>query len=125
MGTSSVKVTIANTHTPTQRSTIELLVDTRSLFSFLPELPLQDLGILPTRREDFTTISGAIIHRNMGHALFVLDGKEAITPVVFAEGKDIPVLGALTLEALGFLVDPIGRTLVRRQTFPAACALFR
>lgn len=116
-----MKVTIANPHAAQQRSTVELLVDTGSLFSFLPEPSLQDLGILPTRREDFTTISGAIIQRKMGHALFVLDGKEAITPVVFGEGKDTLVLGALTLEALGFLVDPVTRTLIPRRTFPAAC----
>lgn len=120
MGTSSVKVTIANPHAPERRSTIELLVDTGALFSFLPRLFLTDLGILPARREDFTTISGAIIQRNIGHALYVLDGKEAITPVVFAESDDLPVLGALTLEALGFLVDPATRTLVPRRTFPAA-----
>jgi predicted aspartyl protease len=37
--------------------------------------------------------------------------RRAIVPIVFGESEDMPVLGATTLESLGYQVDPVSKRL--------------
>jgi predicted aspartyl protease len=53
----------------------------------------------------------AIIERSVGWALLEYGGKRRVVPVIFSEGEDIPVLGATSLETLGYQVDPITKKL--------------
>jgi predicted aspartyl protease len=95
---------------------VELLVNTGATISFVPAEVLTSLGIEPrwTGRE-FETASGAVIRRSVGSASLLIDGRETITPVVFGEPGDAEVLGAVALESLGFVVDPIARRLIPRR----------
>lgn len=38
-------------------------------------------------------------------------GKRRVVPALFGERGDVPVLGATTLEALGYQVDPVTKKL--------------
>lgn len=40
-------------------------------------------------------------------ALAEYDGKRRVVPVIFGEKEDMPVLGATSLEALGYQVDQV------------------
>ena len=54
---------------------------------------------------------GTSVERKMGHALFRHDGQEGASPVIFGEKEDSVLLGAVSLEALGMILDPMKRQL--------------
>ena len=116
MGTFSVSVRVGHPTEAEVSATVDLLVDTGATISFVPAAVLAGLGIHPrwTERE-FETASGAVIRRSVGAALFAVDGHETLTPVVFGEPGDAAVLGAVALESLGLVVDPIARRLIPRR----------
>ncbi|MDR7428418.1 MAG: hypothetical protein QN152_11975 [Armatimonadota bacterium] len=47
----------------------------------------------------------------MGGTVFILDGQRGASPVIFGERGDSTLLGTVSLEALGFVLDPIRREL--------------
>ncbi len=111
-----MSVTVGHPTEPARSAAVELLVDTGATISFVPAEVLASLGIEPrwTGRE-FETASGAVIRRSVGAASLSIDGRETITPVVFGEPDDAVVLGAVALESLGLVVDPIARRLIPRR----------
>ena len=116
MGTFSVAVTVAHPTEPGSSARLELLVDTGATISFVPADVLANLGIEPRWAErEFETASEAVIRRRVGVASLAVDGHETITPVVFGEPGDAKVLGAVALESLGLIVDPIARRLIPRR----------
>ena len=116
MGVFSIKAIVANPQEPARQQQVELLVDTGATLSIVPAAVLLDLGIHRRRlAKAFETISGEVIYRDIGNVLFQIDQETEITPVVFGEATDAPVLGALTLEALGFGVDPLGKRLIPQR----------
>jgi len=54
---------------------------------------------------------GTVITRKIGNALFSLEYTEGASPVIFGEKGDTPLLGMITLEALGYILDPLRREL--------------
>ena len=109
-------VTVAHPTEPESSARLELLVDTGATISFVPADVLANLGIEPRWAErEFETASGAVIRRRIGVASLAVDGHETITPVVFGEPGDAKVLGAVALESLGLIVDPIARRLIPRR----------
>ncbi len=54
---------------------------------------------------------GTQIRRQMGDAVFVLNGQRGGSPVIFGEPGDSTLLGTVSLESLGFILDPIRREL--------------
>ncbi|HEV2382988.1 MAG TPA: hypothetical protein VG206_24745, partial [Terriglobia bacterium] len=46
-----------------------------------------------------------------GQALFRLNGDEGASPVIFGEEDDSVLLGSVSLEALGLILDPFKRQL--------------
>ncbi len=114
MGTFSI--TVANPTEPESSARVDLLVDTGATISFVPTEVLANLGIAPRGPErEFETASGAVIRRRLGVASLAVDGHETITPVVFGEPGDAAILGAVALESLGLIVDPIARRLIPRR----------
>lgn len=116
MGTFSVSVKIAHPTDPLRSAMVELLVDTGATISFVPAEVLANLGIQPRWADrEFETASGAVIRRSVGAASLAVNGNETVTPVVFAEAGDAGVLGAVALESLGLMVDPIAQRLIPRR----------
>jgi clan AA aspartic protease len=116
MGTFSAPVTIRHPMDPGRSATLDLLVDTGATISFVPAEVLATLGIESRWADrEFETASGVVIRRRVGVASLAVDGHETITPVVFGEPGDAKVLGAVALESLGLMVDPIARRLIPRR----------
>ena len=63
------------------------------------------------RTEEFTLADGSHTKRRIGGAVFEIDGRRGPSPVIFGERDDATLLGAVTLEALGLMVDPLKRQL--------------
>jgi clan AA aspartic protease len=91
---------------------IELLVDTGAIYSVIPSELLSQLGITPLERETFGLADGSKRSYPVGEAFFELGERRATSKVVFAPVGVTPILGALTLEAMGLMVNPVTRELL-------------
>jgi clan AA aspartic protease len=111
MGFTYVKVRVSNPLKPEKFRDIDLLVDSGAIFTSVPREVLEELGLSPVDRESLKVYGGAVVERDIGWALIEYGGKRRVVPVVFGEREDTPVLGATSLEALGYQVDPVTRRL--------------
>ncbi len=85
-------------------------MDSGAVYSVVPQNILKGLGIKPTSLEEFILANGEVIKKSIGNAYFEYQGKVRAAPVVFGD-KGVFLFGATTLEALGMILDPIGRQL--------------
>ena len=90
---------------------VRFLVDSGALYSVLPSDVWQALGLAPTRRMDFVLADGTTIERPLSHRFFTYQDTRAPSPVVLGEPGDEALLGTITLENLGLVLNPFDRTL--------------
>jgi predicted aspartyl protease len=112
MGTFFVEVLLASPGAPERREPVKLLVDTGSTYTWVSGAFLRGLGVEPTERRRILTIEGKTVERPSAEVLITLEGRALHTICLFAEGGDIEVLGAHTLEGFGLAVDPVQRRLI-------------
>jgi len=111
VGLTTLTVTVRNPRNPRRAVVEEMLVDSGAIYAVVPAATLRRLGIRPKRQESFTMIDGTHIARDVGIALFELEGREGASKVIFGRRGDAAVIGAITLEELGLLLDPLRREL--------------
>src|SRR2546421_436966 len=70
--------------------------------------------VSPTSKKQMVLADNSIITREAGYARVAIDGIADLVPVSFGTRGEPPLLGATTLEILGFVVDPIEQKLVPR-----------
>src|SRR5438093_555427 len=100
MGIVHTTVKVVSTDKASTRQ-VELLVDTGSLFSWVPDELLRSLGWRPTEQWKVLPIDGREMQRSVCDALLVCEGRRGIVPVIFAQPGDFHVLGVTALERLG------------------------
>lgn len=112
MGLTFTTVRVSNPRNPRKRAVdIEVLVDTGAIYSVLPRPTLEEVGVRPMGREEFTLADGTHRRYAVGEAFFEFGGRAGTSKVVFAPRGATPLLGTLTLESLGLMVNPITREL--------------
>jgi clan AA aspartic protease len=111
MGLTYIKASIANPARPKRIARLKFPVDSGASYSVVPSAVLRRLGIQPGRSRSFILADGTEIKRSLGQALFRLNGEEADSPVIFGEKGDSVLLGSVSLEALGLMLDPLKREL--------------
>jgi clan AA aspartic protease len=104
-------VVIANPGNPRKAKKLSLLVDSGAIYSIVPKDLLRRLGVKPHSTKTFILADGSEISRKIGDATFKLNGHQGASPVIFGEKGDSALLGTVSLEALGLLLDPIRREL--------------
>jgi predicted aspartyl protease len=109
MGLVHVDVEVSREGGPAR--SVRFLVDSGAAYSVLPPDDWRALGLVPTRRMDFVLADGTTIHRDVSHCLFTYHGVCAPSPVVLGEAQDDALLGTVTLENLGLVLNPFDRTL--------------
>jgi predicted aspartyl protease len=109
MGLTYIQATIANPARPRRSAQLEFLVDSGAQYSVVPAPVLRRLGIKPGKTKTFVLADGTEIKRSLGQALFRMNGEEGASPVVFGEKGDSTLLGSISLEVLGFILDPFKR----------------
>ena len=87
------------------------LVDSGAVYSVAPAGVLAQMGAAVSRREHFTLANGERVERGVGEVGFRFQGRGATSPVVFGDAEDVFLLGAVTLETLGYVLDPFRREL--------------
>lgn len=94
-----------------ESATINLLVDSGASYSLLPEDTWRRLKLEPQETLEFVLADGTVIEREASECQVRLNGKQRHTPVILGQADDEPLLGAITLENLGLVLDPFKRTL--------------
>lgn len=111
MGLTVLEVEIANPAEPAVTEKLEFLIDSGAVYSVVPTPVLNRLGIRPLAKETFRLANGEKIVREKGVAVFRLGDHVGGGDVIFGEEGDSVLLGALTLESLGLVLDPLKREL--------------
>ncbi len=121
-GRVGITFTVAKVANPNRRDVaidVDLLVDTGAIYSVLPGDVLASLGIEPLEVETFGLADGTKRDYPVGEAFFELGAKRATTKVVFGPEGVTPLLGVLTLESMGLMVNPVTRELLPMRLFLA------
>ena len=111
MGFTHVWARVANPARPEKSIRLKMLVDSGAVYSVVPKKVLERLGIKPRSVRRFILADGTVIKRRMSGALFALRREEGVSPVIFGEEGDVALLGIVSLEALGLMLDPLRRQL--------------
>ena len=111
MGLTHLAVEVANPARPSRRMRRTMLVDSGAAYSVVDRASLRRLGIRPTGTRTFILADGTEITRSTGAALFRLQGHEGASTVIFGERGDASLLGVVTLEEIGLILDPMRREL--------------
>jgi predicted aspartyl protease len=111
MGLTYILGTIVNLAQPRRSARLKFLVDSGAVYSVVPAAVLRRLGIKPGSSKTFILADGTQVTRSIGQALFRINGDEGASPVIFGEEGDSILLGSVSLEALGFILDPLKREL--------------
>jgi len=98
---------------------VKVMVDTGAELSWLPKQMLLDAGIASKGKKRFATATNQIIERDFGYAILTAEGFSTIDEVVFAEEKDMSLLGVRTLEGFGVMVDNVAHRFVATVTLVA------
>jgi predicted aspartyl protease len=111
MGLTHVNARIANPARPSKTASVRLLVDSGAVYSVVPASILRRLGIRAHSSRTFILADGTEITRRIGDATFLLEGYRAASPVIFGQKDDSALLGTVSLESLGLILDPLKRVL--------------
>ena len=94
-----------------KRESVRLLVDSGATYSLLPEQVWKAIELTPQREMGFTIADGTVVHHHVSECYLALSQVEGHTPVILGEPGDEGLLGVVTLEILGLVLNPFTRTL--------------
>ncbi len=117
MGLFQVRVEVFSIRGVHNAQALHFLVDTGATLSVMPQAVADRLGVRAEEKRIFQLADGSRVARDVGHVGFAYEGRKVILPVVIGERGDVPLLGALTLEALGYEADPVHKTLRPTQMY--------
>ncbi len=97
---------------PSAEEGLDFLVDSGPQYTLLPEAVWRKIGLSATRRQRFRLADGTLMERDIANCVIRLaELGETPTPVVLGQAGDVALLGAVTLEELGLVLNPFSRTL--------------
>jgi aspartyl protease family protein len=96
-------------------ASVRFLVDNGATYSLLDKATWQVIELKPKRSASFTLADGTRIERRISECHITLPQGEGYTPVILGEEGDEPLLGVVTLEILGLVLNPFNRTLQPMQ----------
>jgi len=110
-----VDVVIGNPFTGRSVST-RALVDTGATYSVIPRRVFEELQLPVIGRRSVVTARGSV---KLDECLGVVEvmGRRAYSHILVSEDIDTPLIGTVTLETLGFEVDPITGELREARVF--------
>jgi predicted aspartyl protease len=125
MGLTYIDGTVKPTGRRRRAKRVRFLVDSGAVYSVLRRADWQALGLKPERELEFGLADGTTITRGVSECTFELEGRRATSPVVLGEADDETLLGAVTLETLGLMLNPLNRTLQPMRLILARAARSR
>ena len=101
---------------------VRFLVDSGAIYSVLPERVWKRLGLRRSRHARFELADGTAITRGVSRCTFEIAGVSDTSPVVLGGPRDAPLLGMVTLETLGLMLNPLTRELLPMKLVLASLA---
>jgi len=111
MGLTKVILEITNPENKSKTIKGEFLVDSGAFYTVLPKRMVEKLDLKADYKQQFSLADGTSITRPVGNAYIIFEGRRTASPVILGKEGDTPLMGALTLEALGLIINPFDRTL--------------
>ncbi len=111
MGITKVTLKVTNPAYPKKFIKDEFLVDSGVAYTVLPQKYVKELNLKPSFKRSFLLADGRSVERQIGNAIVEFQGQEVASPVALGKKDDSLLLGTLTLEGLGFVLDPFSRKL--------------
>lgn len=97
---------------PSAEEAVDFLVDSGAQYTLLPEAVWKRIGLTARRRQRFRLADGTPMEREIANCTIRLaEFGETPTPVILGQTGDVALLGAVTLEELGLVLNPFTRTL--------------
>lgn len=94
-----------------KKVTLDFLVDSGVSYSLVPHDAWKEIELTPKRTLEFRLADGSKVSRQVSECHLSLEMGDAHTPVILGEPGDDAILGVVTLENLGLVLDPFSRTL--------------
>lgn len=94
-----------------KQTTVRFLVDSGATYTLLPYEDWHLIDLSPKRAMTFALVDGTTIERDVSECHIQLPQGEGHTPVILGELGDEALLGVVTLEILGLVLNPFNRTL--------------
>ncbi len=91
---------------------VDFLVDSGATYTLLPEKVWKKLNLKPFEKLKFTLADSTIITRQISEVWLEYGGRGRTVQVILGEENDQALLGALTLESLGLMLNPFTRELM-------------
>lgn len=102
-------------HGPNGEEQVRFPLDSGAMYTLLPIDVWQRIGLEPKRTEVFALADGTQITRPVSECHITLPQGETHTPVILGEPGDGALLGTVTLEELGLVLNPFTRQLQRMR----------
>lgn len=122
MGLTHVRAKVARPGARQRPVSARFLVDTGAVYTVLPEPLWRRLRLRPQRTAEFTLADGTTITRGVSECRFTVGGQSATSPVVLGGLGDAALLGSVTLETLGLMVNPLSREILPMRLMLAGAA---
>jgi len=90
---------------------VRFMVDSGAKYSLLPLADWRAIDLVLKRRMTFALADGTLIDRDVSECHITLPQGGGHTPAILGEAGDEALLGVVTLEILGFVLNPFNRTL--------------
>ena len=94
-----------------KQAEVHLLVDSGAQHTLVPYEDWRAIGLSARRSMTFTLADGTRVDRQISECVITLPQGEGHTPVILGEPGDEALLGIVTLEELGLMLNPFRRTL--------------
>ncbi len=107
-------------HNPAgKRVPVKFLVDSGASYTLLPYPVWRTLGLKGLESIRCELADGTEVERRLSECLLELDKRRRHTPVILGEKDDTALLGAITLEEFGLVLNPFTRELQPMRTMLA------
>ncbi|MHB8522089.1 MAG: retroviral-like aspartic protease family protein [Limisphaerales bacterium] len=94
-----------------KQATVKFLVDSGATYTLVPLKEWKKIGLKAIRSVPCTLADGTEIKRDVSECHIKLPQGERHTPVMLGEKDDEALLGMVTLEELGLILNPLTRKL--------------
>jgi clan AA aspartic protease len=102
----------------------DFLVDTGAMDSMAPASVLRKIGIEPVGKTLYELANGQLEEYEYGLAEISFMGHTTAGEVIFGPENTEPLLGVITLQAAGFIVDPRHERLRKLRARPLKAAIY-
>ncbi len=91
---------------PRGEETLEFLVDSGAMYTLLPYEVWTKIGLEPDAKQRFSLADGTEVERELSECLIILPFGRRHSTVILGEPGDQALLGVVTLEELGLMLNP-------------------